>query len=229
MTRSETALRHAIAAFLKTRGMTRTAFGQAAMNDPSFLCHLDAGRAPGLATADRLLAFMGLAPMGPAFRREVAVFLEITRIKRSEFGLAVTGSRSLAIRVLRGASLRLATVDRARAWMAAQANAEEARRIRERIGEGFPFADDIIEGEDAMSDDDNDYIDTCAAAALLGLSRRTLDSYRVTGKGPEFRKLGSKVRYRRADVVDWAEARRRRSTSDDGSHGRGARRSGRAG
>jgi len=50
---------------------------EAAMNDPSFLCHLDAGRAPGLATADRLLAFMGLAPMGPAFRREVAAALVI--------------------------------------------------------------------------------------------------------------------------------------------------------
>ena len=232
MTRSETHLRHAIAAFLRTRGMTRTAFGQEAMNDPSFLSHLDAGRAPGLATADRLLAFMGLAPMGPAFRSEVAAFLEITRIKRSEFGLAVTGSRSFAVRALRGVSLRLSTVDRARAWMGRQTSAEEARRIRERIAEagaeGFPFADDITEGEDAMSDDINDYIDTCEAAALLGLSRRTLDSYRVTGKGPEFRKFGSKVRYRRADVVDWAEAQRRRSTSDDGSANRGAARSGRA-
>ena len=221
MKSSETILRHAIDAFMRARGMSRSAFGQAAMNDPSFLAGLDDGRVPGLATADRLLVFMGLAPMGPAFRCEVAAFLEITGVKRSEFGLAVTGSRSLAVRVLRGASLRLSTVDGARAWMAAQASAEEARRIRARVAEEAaghcPVADGCSEGEDAMSDDGNEYMSTREAAAFLGLSHRTLDRYRVTGKGPEFNKFGSRVRYWRPAVEAWAAARRRRSTSDDGS------------
>ncbi len=225
MKSSETILRHAIDAFMRARGMSRSAFGQAAMKDPSFLGGLDDGRTPGLATADRLLVFMGLAPMGPAFRCEVAAFLEITGVKRSEFGLAVTGSRSLAVRVLRGASLRLSTVDGARAWMAAQASAEEARRIRARVAEvaaagHCPVADGCSEGDDAMSDDGNEYMSTREAAAFLGLSHRTLDRYRVTGKGPEFNKFGSRVRYWRPVVEAWAAARRRRSTSDDGSANR---------
>ena len=64
--------------------------------------------------------------------------------------------------------------------------------------------------------DDTTYLDTRAAAAHLGLSPRTLDRYRVSGEGPEFYKLGTRVRYRLADLEAWAASRRRRSTSDDG-------------
>ena len=73
-----------------------------------------------------------------------------------------------------------------------------------------------------MSDDGIEFMGTREAAALLGLSPRTLDRYRVTGKGPEFHKFGSRVRYLRADVEAWAAARRRSSTSDDGSTRRAA-------
>ena len=65
--------------------------------------------------------------------------------------------------------------------------------------------------------DDTTYLDTRAAAAHLGLSPRTLDRYRVSGEGPAFYKLGTRVRYRLADLEAWAESRRRRSTSDDGT------------
>ena len=224
MTRSETILRRAIESFMRDRGLSRTAFGSAALIDPSFVAEFDAGRSPRLATADRLLAFMGLEPMGPAFRREIEAFLEITRIKRSEFGLAVTGNRSFAAAVLRGASPRLATVDKARAWMAAQAGIEEVRRIRARLAEAGidSIGNDNFRGNHAMTDDSIEYMGTREAAALLGLSPRTLDRYRVTGKGPEFHKFGSRVRYLRADVEAWAAAWRRSSTSDDGSARRAA-------
>ena len=60
------------------------------------------------------------------------------------------------------------------------------------------------------------YLSTRQAAALLGLSPRTLERYRVTGDGPAFSKLGRRVCYARADIDGWASGRRRRSTSDDG-------------
>ena len=60
------------------------------------------------------------------------------------------------------------------------------------------------------------YLSTHEAAALLGLSPRTLERYRVTGEGPVFSKLGRRVCYARTDLDGWANGRRRRSTSDDG-------------
>ncbi len=68
------------------------------------------------------------------------------------------------------------------------------------------------------------YLKTGEAAELLGLSRRTLDRYRLTGDGPAFHKFGNSVRYRRSDIQTWADARRKTSTSDDGRRDRGARR-----
>jgi len=46
------------------------------------------------------------------------------------------------------------------------------------------------------------------AATLLGLSRRTLDNYRVLGTGPTFHKFGRLVRYSMRDLEHWTEARR---------------------
>ncbi|MCY3598065.1 MAG: helix-turn-helix domain-containing protein [Rhodospirillales bacterium] len=45
------------------------------------------------------------------------------------------------------------------------------------------------------------------AGQLLGLSHRTLDRYRATGRGPAWYKFGGAVRYRRSDVIAWAERR----------------------
>ena len=61
-----------------------------------------------------------------------------------------------------------------------------------------------------------DLIPTSQAATKLGLSRRTLEKYRVTGDGPVFHKFGRRVLYRLADLEAWAESRRRVSTSDQG-------------
>jgi hypothetical protein len=51
------------------------------------------------------------------------------------------------------------------------------------------------------------------AAYLLALSARTLEGLRLRGGGPVPVRFGRAVRYRRADVVAWIQARRFDSTS----------------
>lgn len=59
--------------------------------------------------------------------------------------------------------------------------------------------------------------DTQAAAKHCGLSKPTLERYRLTGDGPAFLKIGRKsVRYRLEDLNDWLASRLRKSTSDQG-------------
>jgi predicted DNA-binding transcriptional regulator AlpA len=48
---------------------------------------------------------------------------------------------------------------------------------------------------------------------LLCQSVRTIQKWRVTGDGPDFYKFGRSVRYRRDEVIAWAEARRKAHTS----------------
>lgn len=60
------------------------------------------------------------------------------------------------------------------------------------------------------------YLTTREAAAHLGLSYRTLETYRVKGGGPPFLAYCNCIRYLRSDLDRWAAARRRRSTSDEG-------------
>ena len=52
-------------------------------------------------------------------------------------------------------------------------------------------------------------------AYLLGLDRRTLDSWRLRGDGPRFVRISARaIRYRRADLLAWIEARIVSSTSE---------------
>ncbi|WP_157770160.1 helix-turn-helix transcriptional regulator, partial [Ruegeria marisrubri] len=50
-------------------------------------------------------------------------------------------------------------------------------------------------------------------ADFLCQSVRTIQKWRVTGFGPKFYKSGRSVRYRRRDLLEWAEARRYGNTS----------------
>lgn len=45
-------------AFLESSGMSPTAFGKAAVGDPSFVSDLKAGRTPGLRLVDRVCAYI---------------------------------------------------------------------------------------------------------------------------------------------------------------------------
>jgi hypothetical protein len=51
------------------------------------------------------------------------------------------------------------------------------------------------------------------AGPYVGASPRTMQAWRVQGKGPVYLKLGRAVRYRICDLDDWLEANRRKSTS----------------
>lgn len=57
-------------------------------------------------------------------------------------------------------------------------------------------------------------IDETQAAAILGLSRRTLQAWRVSGAGPVYRKIGCRVLYAEADIADFIAASRRHHTSE---------------
>ena len=52
------------------------------------------------------------------------------------------------------------------------------------------------------------------AAEYLGISASTLSKRRVSGGGPAYHKISSRVVYDTRDLDAWLEACRRRSTSD---------------
>jgi excisionase family DNA binding protein len=47
---------------------------------------------------------------------------------------------------------------------------------------------------------------TPALAERLGVSRRTIEDWRLHGTGPRFVRVGRRVAYREADVAAWLEA-----------------------
>ena len=215
--------------------MSARRFGTEALGDPDLVSSQVRGRSVRLGTADRVLAFMGLPALGPLFRREVEAFLAATGTKLSVLGEEAAGNPSFVGRLRKGASSRPTAVDRVRAWMAANANAEDTRAIRARVLDGGPFGgaetpgslnaslpparcetNPEKEGGTHMNGNGTNYINTREAAAWLNLSPRTLDRYRVSGDGPVFHRFGGRVRYLVADLEAWASARRRASTSDDG-------------
>ncbi len=63
----------------------------------------------------------------------------------------------------------------------------------------------------------NALIDERAAGDHIGLTDRTMQKFRQQGGGPRYVLISARcVRYRRADLRAWADARVRTSTSDPG-------------
>lgn len=60
------------------------------------------------------------------------------------------------------------------------------------------------------------FIDETHAADFLSQSVRTIQKWRVSGFGPSFYKSGRSIRYRRRELLAWADTRRRKSTSCSG-------------
>lgn len=59
-------------------------------------------------------------------------------------------------------------------------------------------------------------LNTKEAAAYVRLGKPTLERFRLTGAGPRYCKIGLRlVRYRKADLDAWLEARLTRSTSHE--------------
>ncbi len=98
-------LRRAVAAWRERCGMSARRFGAEALGDPDFVFSQARGRSVRLGTADRVLVFMGLAPLGPAFRREVEAFLEVTGAKASVLGEEAVGPGSSTAPPLSGGAV----------------------------------------------------------------------------------------------------------------------------
>ena len=130
MEQHTTTLRRTIDGYIERHRISGRRFGEAALGDPGFVASLSRGRSLRLDTADRLLVFMGEAPIGPAFRREVEAFLSVTRTKAYLLGLDAAGDPSFVARLRKGVSPRLATVDRVRAWMDRDCSDAQRRAIR---------------------------------------------------------------------------------------------------
>lgn len=62
---------------------------------------------------------------------------------------------------------------------------------------------------------------TRQTAEWLDVSHRTLENFRIAGRGPKYVKIGRCVRYRARDLKEWLEGLERRSTSDRGAPLRG--------
>ena len=119
-------------------GMSDSRFGVMATGDPSLVRRLRRGGAPRLGTVDRVLAFLGEAPMAPAFLLEVEAFVEVTRTKESVFSRESSGNQSFLTQLRRGALPRLDTADRIRTWMRTNCTAGEWDEIRSRVAAGLP-------------------------------------------------------------------------------------------
>ena len=78
-------------------------------------------------------------------------------------------------------------------------------------GDGLP------RGPPDVSDYWHALINEREGGRFLGLTDRTLQSYRQRGSGPKYISISSRcLRYRRIDLKAWADARIRTSTSDPG-------------
>jgi hypothetical protein len=61
--------------------------------------------------------------------------------------------------------------------------------------------------------DEHVLLNVVEAAAFLRLTRSTLDHYRCEGRGPIYRKHGTRVFYTRASLLDWSAGHAHRSTA----------------
>ena len=59
-----------------------------------------------------------------------------------------------------------------------------------------------------------DFLSTDDVARCLGLSPRTLERFRLEGRGPSYHKFGRVVRYSRSALEEWAASQLRQSTSE---------------
>ena len=219
--------RRAVLAYLKRSRRSGSQLGRLALGDPDFVRKLGRGRSLSLRTADRVLGFMGEAAIGPMFRREVAAFIRVTGTGRANLGLRAASDPGFVSGLENESSVRLCTVQRVRAWMRETASDAERSAIARAIAgseeaastlapdpaalgalveaPGFPAAGD----PGVAACDEPAFLTTRQAAAYLTLSPRTLDRYRAAGKGPAFHKFETRVAYARADLEEWARARRK--------------------
>ena len=172
---------------------------------------------------------MGIAPhdhgIAPGNRRALIgnseALVAREHLSRSALGSAVPGDASVSGRLGRGSDMRPGTADRVTACLNPEPVGprflQEAEAVHAASEDGaMAVPVDAAGHKEREMNEIARYMTTAHAAAHLGLSPRTLESYRCRGGGPPFYVFGSVVRYLLSDVVRWASERRRNSTSDDG-------------
>ena len=222
VTKLDIELQRVIAAWLKRSGMSAEVLGELALEDAGFVAELNRGRSPRLDVVDRILGFMGIAYIGPRFRQEVEAFLIVTRTKPTALGTKAVRKSSFVRELRGGTSPTLESVHRVRTWMHGFADELDRTAIAWLLANGAaappyglhavfaPWTDDD-RGVGKL--DERTILTVRETAALLGLAPRTLNGYRVTGDGPPFHKLGTRVLYARFDLEAWLKAKRRRRVS----------------
>lgn len=230
-------MRGKVAAYLARTGIPEEDFGKLALGRPDFVERLGVQRSMTLNTADRVLRFMGEAPIGPAFRREVEAFLEVTGIRPARFGIDATGVPDFVDIVRTRGTVRLGRVDLVRAHMRRIADSSQRTVIAGMLQDGGQCSSVVAashvpqrgsENAEAsrVSATDKDaggsprdrrqtLLDTREAAALLGLSGWTLRKYRQNGTGPAYHRFGRKFFYAYTDLLSWAMARRHTTRESD--------------
>lgn len=53
---------------------------------------------------------------------------------------------------------------------------------------------------------DNDLVDTEGLAQYLGKEKRTIEDWRLDGKGPDFIRIGRSIRYRGSEIRRWLDS-----------------------
>ena len=225
MTDLDGQIRDAVFAHLERTGISGRRFGGEVLSDPGFVASLKRGRRMGLKTADAVLAAMGEPPIGPAFAREIAAFIEADGVKAYVFGEMAASDAGFVDRLGGGVSFRLKKVEKVRGWMARNAD-EAARRAMRRAVAGVPMlartGDTECErkGETSMIDDDERRLSVKEAAAILGISARSLYRMREEGEGPDYYRFGYRILYRKSALERWAADH---LTTPPGGGGRGGR------
>ena len=224
-------VRTKVSAYLERTGMPEEEFGKRVLRRPEFMEQFAGQRTMTLMTADRLLRFMGEAPIGPDFKREVEAFLEVTGMRGRKLGADALGDPSFVEKLREGWSARLTTVERVRAWMVDTATPSERAVIASMLGDGgrTTFVD---AASTAMWDESRRagtssvsvagqaagtlppehrhqvFLTTAEAAQLLRLAARKLERFRAAGEGPAYCRMGKRIYYARADLLTWAWAQR---------------------
>ena len=223
-------IRAKVSAFLERTGMPDEQFGKLALGRPQFVENLAGQQTMTLKTADRLLQFLGEAPIGPVFRREIEAFLDVTAIKPVRLGTKAAGYPWF-VGTLEEGAVRLSAVERVRAWMVETATPSQ-RAVIARMLEGSgstifndgastsmqgerrekttsPASDTDKDARDHAPEDDRQlFLTTKEAATFLRMTTRSLDRFRAARKGPAYCKIGNRVYYVRADLLTWVWSQR---------------------
>ena len=224
-------IRARVSAYLERTGMPEEEFGKRVLGRPDFVERLAVQRTMTLKTADRLLGFLGEAPIGPVFRREVEAFLDVTGIGAMKFGTDAAGYPWFVDSLSDGEMTRLPAVERVRAWMVDAATPSEraaiARMLKDSGSTTFIHgASTVLQDERPQSKsspaseadqaagnhppeyDRQVFLTKHEAAGFLRIGVRKLERLQAAGDGPACCKFGTRVYYARADLLTWAWTQR---------------------